>query len=48
VQIDVAGFQPLRREIRDAAEIVVGDLAAERQRLGDAEVEDLASRKSQS
>ena len=38
---DVGRFEPLRRQVRHAAEIVARDLAAERQRLGDPEVEDL-------
>ena len=41
VGIDLAGLEPLRRQIRDAAEVVARDLPAQRQRLGDAEIEDL-------
>ena len=41
VAIDVARLEPLGRQIRHAAEVVARDLAAQRQRLGDAEVEHL-------
>ena len=41
LRVDVAGVEALGRQIRDAAEVVARDFSAERQRLGDPEVEDL-------
>ena len=47
LRIDVAGFEPLGRQVGDAAEVVARHLPAERQRLGDPEVEDLDARRPQ-
>src|SRR5205807_2754896 len=41
LRIDLARLEPLRRQIRDAAKVVARDLSAQRQRLGDPEIEDL-------
>ena len=41
LRVDLPRLEALRREVRDAAEVVARDLSAERQRLGDAEVEHL-------
>src|SRR5436309_809189 len=41
MSIDLARLQPLWRKVRDAAEVVTGHLPAQRQRFGDAEIENL-------
>ena len=41
VRIDLAALEPFGRQVSDAAEIIARDFSAERQRLGDPEVEHL-------